>query len=78
VEGVALHYGKPEEAFLRTLTIQEAAQYLKQGHFPPGSMGPKVEAAVQFIRKRGKRAVITSIEKIEEAVQGKAGTEIIE
>jgi carbamate kinase len=77
VEGVALHYGKPEEAFLRTLTIQEAAQYLKQGHFPPGSMGPKVEAAVQFTRKRGKRAVITSIEKIEEAVRGKAGTEIV-
>ena len=41
-------------------------------------MGPKVEAAVQFIRKRGKRAVITSIEKIEEAVEGKAGTEIVE
>ena len=40
-------------------------------------MGPKVEAAVQFMRKQGKRAVIASIEKIEDAVQGKAGTEII-
>jgi carbamate kinase len=78
VEGVALHYGKPGEKFLRTLKIHEAAQYLKQGHFPPGSMGPKVEAAMQFIQKRGKRAVITSIEKIEEAVAGKAGTEIVE
>jgi carbamate kinase len=78
VEGVALHYGKPHEKFLRTLKIHEAAQYLKQGHFPPGSMGPKVEAAVQFIQNRGKRAVITSIEKIEEAVEGKAGTEIVQ
>ena len=77
VEGVALNYGKPYEEFLRTLKIQEAEQYLKQGQFPPGSMGPKVEASAQFIRDGGKRAVITSIEKIEEAVQGTAGTEII-
>ena len=78
VEGVALHFGKPEQRFLRTLKVREAARYLKEGHFPPGSMGPKVEAAVQFIEKRGKRAVITSIEKIEEAAEGKAGTEIVE
>jgi carbamate kinase len=78
VEGAALHYGTPEEKFLRNLTVHQAEHYLGQGHFPPGSMGPKVEAAVQFIRKKGKRAVITSIEKIEEAVQGKAGTEIVE
>ena len=77
-EGVALHFGKPDEQFLRTLTIPQAEQYLKQGHFPPGSMGPKVEAAVQFIRNKGKRAVISSIEKIEAAVRGKAGTEIIQ
>ena len=77
-EGVALHFGKPDEQFLRTLTIPQAEQYLKQGHFPPGSMGPKVEAAVQFIRTKGKRAVISSIEKIEAAVRGKAGTEIIQ
>jgi len=78
VEGVALHYGKPNETFLRRLTLQDANQYLKQGQFPPGSMGPKVEAAVQFVERRHGRAVITSIEKIEEAVQGKAGTEIVE
>ena len=77
VEGVALHYGRPEEKFLRTLTVQDGAQYFRQGHFPPGSMGPKVEAAMQFIQKSGRRAVITSIVKIEEAVQGKAGTEIV-
>jgi carbamate kinase len=77
VEGVALHYGKPDEKILRTITVHEAAQYLNQGQFPPGSMGPKVEAAMQFIQMRGKRAVITSIEKIEQAVEGKAGTEIV-
>ena len=48
-----------------------------EGHFPAGSMGPKVEAAMQFITNSGKRAVITSIEKITEAVEGEAGTEII-
>jgi carbamate kinase len=78
VEGVALDYGKSGERFLRTLKIHEAAQYLKQGQFPPGSMGPKVEAAMQFKERRGKRAVITSIEKIEQAVEGKAGTELVE
>lgn len=76
-EGVALDYGAPEERFLRTLTLDQAARCLSAGQFPPGSMGPKVEAAVQFIEKGGGRAVITSIERIEEAVAGKAGTEII-
>jgi carbamate kinase len=50
---------------------------MKEGHFPAGSMGPKVEAAMQFIKSGGKRAVITSIQGIEDAVAGKAGTEII-
>jgi carbamate kinase len=77
VEGVALDYGGPDQRFLRKMTLAEAAQYKKEGHFPPGSMGPKIEAAVQFIKKRGNRAVITSIEAIESAVAGTAGTEIV-
>ncbi|MBW1721170.1 MAG: carbamate kinase [Deltaproteobacteria bacterium] len=77
VEGIALNYGSPQERFLKTLNLEEAARYLREGHFPPGSMGPKVEAAVQFIAQGGKRAVITSVEKIEAAVEGVAGTEII-
>jgi len=77
VEGAALHYGQPDQQYLHTLTLKHAARYLKQGHFPPGSMGPKIEAAMQFLRGGGKRAVITSIEAIEEAIAGKAGTEII-
>jgi carbamate kinase len=77
VKGAASHFGEPDQEFLRTLTTEQANLYLKQGHFPPGSMGPKVEAAVQFIKSGGKRAIITSILSIEEAVVGNAGTEII-
>ncbi len=77
VPGVALHYGEKGQQFLRTLTVKDAGRYLKEGRFPPGSMGPKVEAAIEFIRHGGERAVITSIETIEEAVRGNAGTEVI-
>jgi carbamate kinase len=77
VEGGFLHYSRPEQKFLRNLTVEEGNRYLAEGPFPPGSMGPKIEAAMQFIRSGGKRAVITSIEAIEEAVAGRAGTEIV-
>jgi len=77
VPGAILSYGTSEEKPLRSLTVDEAALYLNQGHFPPGSMGPKVEAARRFIRNCGKRAIITSIESIEDAVTGNAGTEIV-
>ncbi len=77
VEGAALNYGKPDPEFLRTITINEATCYMDEGHFPPGSMQPKIQAAIEFLRGGGKRAMITSIEAIEAAVQGKAGTEII-
>lgn len=77
VQGVALNYKKKTQEFLRSLTSKQATRFLAQGHFPPGSMGPKIEAAVQFVQKTGKRAVITSIDNIERAVEGKAGTEII-
>ena len=76
VEAVAIHYGKPEQRFLREITAAQAKGYLRDGHFPPGSMGPKVEAALQFAERRGGRAIITSIDAIEDAVEGRAGTEI--
>ena len=76
-KGVALNYGKPDQKFLQKLSVADAERYLQEGQFPQGSMGPKVEAAVQFIRNRGKRAVIASIQEIEKAVDAKAGTEII-
>ena len=74
--GVALNYGMPEQRFLQTLTREDAARYLAAGQFPPGSMGPKIEAAVQFAARSSKRAVITFIEEIEAAAEGRAGTEI--
>lgn len=75
VEGVALSYGRPEQRFLRSLTLERAQELLELGEFPPGSMGPKVEAAVEFLKKGGKRAVITSIGAMESAVEGNSGTE---
>jgi carbamate kinase len=77
VEGAALHYGEPGERFLRSLTVEEGARYLAEDYFPAGSMGPKIEAAIQFVQGGGNRSVITSIEAIEDAVAGRAGTAII-
>ncbi|MDY6881062.1 MAG: carbamate kinase [Desulfatiglans sp.] len=77
VEGAYLDYGKPTQKLLRTITMKHASDYLKGGHFPPGSMGPKVTSAIQFLQGGGKRAVISSLNAIEEALDGKAGTEII-
>ncbi|UCE53079.1 MAG: carbamate kinase [Desulfobacterales bacterium] len=76
VPGVALNYGKADQQFLRSMALKEAEQYLREGQFPSGSMGPKIEAAMQFVSHSGKRAVITSIEEIQPAVEGKAGSEI--
>jgi carbamate kinase len=77
VAGAFLNYKKTDQKFISSMTLNEAARYLAEGHFPEGSMRPKIEATIQFIRNNGKRAVITSLENIEEAVEGKAGTEII-
>ncbi|MGC9195257.1 MAG: carbamate kinase [Syntrophobacteraceae bacterium] len=77
VEGAALSYGAPGEKFLRSLPADQARSYLHKGFFSPGSMGPKVEAALQFLKSGGSRAVICSIDSIEKAVAGEAGTEII-
>ncbi len=77
VAGACLSYGEPGEELLRRLTIGEAARYAQLGHFPAGSMGPKVEAAVQFVGDGGGRAIITSVEAIEDALEGRAGTEVV-
>ena len=76
VPGVMLDYGKENQRLLRSLTIENAEKYALEGHFPEGSMLPKVQASVEFVRCCGKRAVITSIDDIERAVlDGAAGTE---
>ncbi len=77
VERVALHYGSPEETWLDRVTAAEAREYLAQGHFPAGSMGPKIEAACQFVENGGKRALITDIFTLAEAIEGKTGTQVV-
>jgi carbamate kinase len=77
VERVALHYDTPEQIELETLTVAEAKRHLATGEFPPGSMGPKIEAAVRFLENGGRRAIIASLEQAQEALAGWAGTEIV-
>lgn len=77
VEKVAINYNKPNQQELSTLTVAEAEQYIKEGHFAPGSMLPKIEAAIMFVKsKPGRKAIITSLDKAADALAGKAGTTI--
>ena len=76
VPGVAIGFGTPQQRYIESLTIDDAARLQAEGHLPAGSMGPKVEAAVRFIRNGGQRAVICHLDDIEKAVAGKAGTRI--
>jgi carbamate kinase len=77
VDRVALHFGKPKQRFLDRMTLAEASRYFDEGHFPPGSMGPKIEAAIQFLEGGGREVLITSIEKAGPALDGRAGTRIV-
>jgi carbamate kinase len=76
VPQIALDFGKPSQRFLDHLTLAEAKEHLADGQFPPGSMGPKVEAVVEFLEHGGQHAVITDLEHLAPAVAGKAGTQI--
>jgi carbamate kinase len=77
IEGAAVHWGTKAQKVLGKVSLKEMQQYIKEGHFPAGSMGPKIEAIVQFFQATGKRGVIGKLEDIEKAIAGKAGTEII-
>ena len=77
VERVFINYGKPDQRALDRMTVQECRKYLAEGQFPAGSMGPKIESAVSFLSgSSGRRVVIASLEKAEEALEGIAGTTI--
>ena len=77
VEKVAIHFGKPNQQDLGHLSLAEAARYVEEGQFGVGSMLPKVEAAMKFVRANpGKRAIITSLDKSVDALEGKTGTVI--
>ncbi len=77
VKRVALHFGTPEERFLDTVPVAEARRYMAEGHFPAGSMGPKMEAACRFVEHGGKRSLITDVFSLDEALAGKTGTWIV-
>lgn len=77
VPHVFLDYATKGERHLERMTVSDARRFLAAGHFPAGSMGPKVEAAVEFIEGGGRRAVIASIDMIDLAVAGTGGTEIV-
>lgn len=76
VDHVSIFYGTPKQKNLRRMTLKEARHYLDEGHFPAGSMGPKIEASIRFLNSGGKKTIITSIEKMEAAINGECGTEI--
>lgn len=78
VDRVSLHFGKPDQKDLDQITLEEAEQYVKEGHFAAGSMLPKVKAAMKFIENKEEGiSVICSLEQVSEALSGKTGTRII-
>lgn len=77
VDKVALDFGKPTQRFLDQMTVAEAEKYLAEGQFPAGSMGPKIAAAIDYLRHGGKRVIITQPHLLEEAIAGRNGTHIV-
>ena len=74
---VAIDYGTEEQKDLDVINVMQAVQYFEDGQFPPGNMGPKIEAAIDFLKNGGERVVIASISEAYEAVEGRAGTQIL-
>jgi carbamate kinase len=77
VPQVYTHFGTPQQRTLSAVTVDEIQKLHDEGHFPPGSMGPKIEAAIHFLRHGGRRAVITDPDSLPLAIDGRAGTHII-
>jgi len=77
VEKAALNYEKPDQQWLDKLDLRSARRHLKAGEFPPGSMGPKIESAISFIEQGGEECIITSTERVADAIEGNAGTHVI-
>lgn len=77
VEKVAINFNKPDQKWLDRITVQEARQYMADGHFAPGSMQPKIEAVLNFLDSGGKQALITDPANIGRALAGETGTWIV-
>ena len=75
VEKVAVHFGKPNQRWLTHMTVPVAEKYIAEGQFAPGSMLPKVEAAVAFAKSSpGRQTLITQLEKALDGMRGQTGT----
>lgn len=77
IEKVALHFATPRQQDIAEMTVAQAEQWLRDGHFPPGSMGPKIRSAINFVKAGGKECIITTSEKLLEAMHGETGTRIV-
>lgn len=77
VPKVAVDFGKPTQKFLERITVAEAEKHLADGQFPSGSMGPKIESALQFVRATKRQVLITDVDVLREALDGKDGTVIV-
>jgi carbamate kinase len=77
VEAVMLDFDTPRERPIATATVEEMRQWLAEGQFPEGSMGPKVRSAIQFLEDGGKEVLITSPEELPRAIRGETGTRIL-
>jgi len=77
VERVFLNYNQPNQSALDLVRLADAERYLQEGQFPAGSMGPKIDAALRFLRAGGEQVIITDPAHLSEAIAGKAGTRIV-
>ena len=77
VPNVYVNFGRPDRSPLGAVTLEEIERLREQGQFPPGSMGPKIDAAIHFLHHGGKRALITDPESLPRAIEGRAGTHLI-
>jgi carbamate kinase len=77
VDKVYINYGKPDQKAIDVMDVSTARRYLKEGHFGAGSMKPKIESAITFLENGGKQAIITSPERLTDALISKAGTRIV-
>jgi carbamate kinase len=76
VERVALDFGTPQQREVAAMTVEEASRHLEEGQFPPGSMGPKIDAAIRFVRSGGREAIIGPLARAADALRGRTGTRI--
>jgi len=77
VDRAAIRYGRPDQCWLDRITVAQATAFLAAGEFPAGSMGPKIEAGIEFVESGGRECIITCTERAAEAVWGQAGTHIV-